>query len=97
MAVRLSGNVASSSKQSESLEQPHRWESSEPPDSLPPDSDPLPPDPDPDPSEAAAPQTGRSIGQLESDEQPAQDGEGDGSLHSRKNIFEKGLLPSIRS
>ena len=83
MAVRLSGNVASSSKQSESLEQPHRWESSEPPDSLPPDPDRLPSE------AAAAPQTGRSIGQLESDEQPAQDGEGDESLHSRTTSLKR--------
>ena len=70
MAVRLSGKVASSSKQSESEEQPHLCDSSPLP-SLSPSSEPLVPSrEEPLESEAPAPHIGRSIGQLASEWQP---------------------------
>ena len=69
MAVRLSGKVASSSKQSESEEQPHLCDSSPLP-SMSPSSEPLPSREEPLESEAPAPHIGRSIGQLASEWQP---------------------------
>ena len=69
IAVRLSGKVASSWKQSESEEQPHLCDSSPLP-SLSSSSEPVPSREEPLESEAPAPHIGRSIGQLASEWQP---------------------------
>ena len=70
IAVRLSGKVASSSKQSESEEQPHLCDSSPLPSLSSSWSEPLPSREEPLESEAPAPHIGRSIGQLASEWQP---------------------------